>query len=209
MLSSGRASTSARGRRRRTPWPLSLRVRSPYTRPLHPLTIAGPDPLPAIPALPPAAPSFAERLNPDLRRSPQTPVHPEPNASFPELVPRPLQVLPFQGPPTPPRSRGEDPAIQPPLPLVLRPPLRKKKSFSRVSTWLFPAHQRGVSVDSVTNLPRPVRGEGFYQCVSPPVTARRSGETVSSVASWGSGEGTVPTTLSAGSPMGRECGIAV
>lgn len=29
--------------------------------------------------------------------------------------------------------------LAPPLPLILRPPLRKKKSFSRVSNWLFPA----------------------------------------------------------------------
>lgn len=29
--------------------------------------------------------------------------------------------------------------LAPPLPLILRPPLRKKKSFSRVSDWLFPA----------------------------------------------------------------------
>ncbi|KAK0617818.1 hypothetical protein B0T17DRAFT_311499 [Bombardia bombarda] len=75
--------------------------------------------------------------------------------------------------------------LAPPLPLVLRPPLRKKKSFSRVSNWLFfnptanggnntnnsnsgnhpqNPHQRGISLDSVTNLPRNVKsGEGFYQ----------------------------------------------
>lgn len=161
--------------------------------------------LPAIPALPPSAPSFAERLNPDLRRAPQTPTAPSPahhsfpntlptpdtnanipantapNASFPELVPRPLQIIPFQGPPTPPRSRGaeDNTPLQPPLPLVLRPPLRKKKSFSSVSAWLFPGgHGRVASAGSVTNAPGPVR-EGFYQCVSPPVTAggRGSGET--------------------------------
>ncbi|SPN98611.1 uncharacterized protein DNG_01656 [Cephalotrichum gorgonifer] len=177
------------------------------------------DPLPAIPALPSSAPSFAERLNPDLRRQPQTPTvppaptqlpPPENNASFPELVPRPLQVLPFQGPPTPPRSRGaEDAPLQPPLPLVLRPPLRKKKSFSRVSTWLFPSgsahqrHQRGLSIDSITNVPRPIRdADGFYQCaVSPPVTAesrRMSGESVSSVSTWESEEETAPTTTFSG-----------
>lgn len=32
-----------------------------------------------------------------------------------------------------------DVPLAPPLPLILRPPLRKKKSFSRVSNWLFPA----------------------------------------------------------------------
>lgn len=61
--------------------------------------------------------------------------------------------------------------LAPPLPLVLRPPLRKKKSFSgrRVSRWLFPAGGEGEGVvgGSVTNAPRPVRGgEGFYQSVS-------------------------------------------
>jgi hypothetical protein len=58
----------------------------------------------------------------------------------------------------------------PPLPLVLqstRPPLRKKKSFSRVSSWLFPGeHTRNISLDSVTNTPKPVTSrEGFYQCI--------------------------------------------
>jgi len=58
----------------------------------------------------------------------------------------------------------------PPLPLVLqstRPPLRKKKSFSRVSSWLFPGeHARNISLDSVTNTPKPVTSrEGFYQCI--------------------------------------------
>lgn len=173
------------------------------------------DHLPAIPALPPSAPSFAERLNPDLRRLPQTPTAPSSshqalpttlptsadtnvnanpitnttaNASFPELVPRPLQIIPFQGPPTPPRSRGaDDTPIQPPLPLVLRPPLRKKKSFSSVSAWLFPGgngHQRAVSVGSVTNAPGPVK-EGFYQCVSPPVTAGGEGERGDGFEFWG------------------------
>lgn len=72
----------------------------------------------------------------------------------------------------------------PPLPLVLRPPLRKKKSFSRVSSWLnfqpvVPGssgisileqqHQRTGSAGgagSITNAPRPLSGdEGFYQIV--------------------------------------------
>lgn len=85
----------------------------------------------------------------------------------------------------PPPERRE---LSPPLPLVLRPPLRKKKSFSRVSTWLFPGseHNRDTSIDSVTNAPRPVKGtEGFYQCV--PAAGgieRRSFDTVNSVSTW-------------------------
>lgn len=77
--------------------------------------------------------------------------------------------------------------LAPPLPLILRPPLRKKKSFSRVSDWLFPAdkndrsttspgcglasftaRQRAMSVDSVTNAPRALKdSEGFYQTLPP------------------------------------------
>lgn len=87
--------------------------------------------------------------------------------------------------------------LAPPLPLILRPPLRKKKSFSRVSDWLFPAgeandereraaaaaptnygythgvqHRRDVSLDSVTNTPRALAsGEGYYQTLAPSFAA--------------------------------------
>lgn len=83
--------------------------------------------------------------------------------------------------------------LAPPLPLILRPPLRKKKSFSRVSDWLFPAgsveketapgvvaavysaappqqqqHRRDVSLDSITNTPRALTDrDGFYQTLPP------------------------------------------
>lgn len=71
--------------------------------------------------------------------------------------------------------------LAPPLPLILRPPLRKKKSFSRVSSWLFPAgvearepstppmqHRRDVSSDSITNAPRQLTDrDGFYQTLPP------------------------------------------
>lgn len=85
--------------------------------------------------------------------------------------------------------------LAPPLPLILRPPLRKKKSFSRVSNWLFPAgveqhddveeeegennyspttssagrrHRRDVSRDSVTNAPRALtEKDGYYQTLPP------------------------------------------
>lgn len=87
-----------------------------------------------------------------------------------------------------------DRPLAPPLPLVLRPPLRKKKSFSRVSNWLFPGnngsvsdnysnssptdtyhsnsyskrHEHSISKDSITNVPRPIKeNEGYYQCFSP------------------------------------------
>ncbi|KAL2754413.1 hypothetical protein ACRALDRAFT_1076138 [Sodiomyces alcalophilus JCM 7366] len=148
------------------------------------------EPMPSIPALPPAAPSFAERLSTD---------RPQTAPSVPSAVRIPCRAKTFAEASaafiTPPPSRGsEDQPLPPPLPLVLRPPLRKKKSFSRVSSWLFPSeggsdgqqHQRQISLDSVTNLPRPIKGrEGFYQCVAPGgQTGRQSFETLSTVPTW-------------------------
>lgn len=163
------------------------------------------EPLPTVPALPPAAPSFAERLNPGAERPHTAPT-------------RPPMHIPHRGMSfadasaafiTPPPSRGrESRPPPPPLPLVLRPPLRKKKSFSRVSNWLFPGaaaeprHQRNISRDSITNFPRPVRGcEGFYQCIQAPRDRRTSFDSVSTVSTWESEDGgqTVPTTWSPGS----------
>jgi len=95
----------------------------------------------------------------------------------------------------------------PPLPLVLqtRPPLRKKKSFSRVSSWLFPSeHARNISMDSVTNMPKPVTSrEGFYQCIDTKAT-RMSIRSVSTVSTLESeiDEPTAPTTLTPGSSPG-------
>jgi len=79
----------------------------------------------------------------------------------------------------------------PPLPLILQaapPPLRKKKSFSRVSNWLFPAtsteHSRNISLDSVTNSPKPVTSrDGFYQCVDFHPSPRHSTDSVASTVS--------------------------
>jgi hypothetical protein len=168
-------------------------------------------PMPSIPALPAAAPSFAERLSIDSAR-PQTapptqPIHiPRRQKSFAEAVAR------FNNSPVSNRTRDEtERPLAPPLPLVLRPPLRKKKSFSRVSSWLFPGgdgqHQRDISLDSLTNQPRPVTDkEGFYQIAS---QRRISLDSVTSGSSqWrteeedGDKSATVPTTWSPGSsPM--------
>lgn len=150
--------------------------------------------MPSIPALPPAAPSFAERLSTDR---PQT----APSAASAVHTPRRAKALQEASAAliTPPPSRGNEDQqpLPPPLPLVLRPPLRKKKSFSRVSSWLFfsnndgcpdnqQQHERQISLDSVTNLPRPVKGrEGFYQCVAPSSQAgRQSFDTLSTVQTW-------------------------
>ncbi|KFA73622.1 hypothetical protein S40288_02577 [Stachybotrys chartarum IBT 40288] len=154
------------------------------------------EPMPSIPALPPAAPSFAERLNSDADRP----------ATAPSRSSMPTQDGPE--PPAvanrPPPGRREGRAPPPPLPLVLRPPLRKKKSFSRVSTWLFPSgeHSREISLESITNLPRPVKGgEGFYQCVAVGgQVARPSFESLNTVSTWESGDRNSPSVPTAWSP---------
>ncbi|KAL0933197.1 uncharacterized protein CTRU02_212160 [Colletotrichum truncatum] len=171
-------------------------------------TVHDMEPMPTVPALPPAAPSFAQRLNPGVERPhtapPRPPVHiPHRGMAFADASAAFI---------TPPPSRGREARPPPPpLPLVLRPPLRKKKSFSRVSSWLFPSssngsvdqhHHRNISHDSVTNYPRPVKGnEGFYQCVHVPQGGRSSFDSVSTVSTWESEDGgqTVPTTWSPGS----------
>lgn len=176
------------------------------------------EPMPDVPALPASAPSFAERLSTDR---PQTAPAPAATAAHVQRQQRPIEI-PRRGKtfaeasaaftlPTPPpaaarriNGRAVDIPLAPPLPLVLRPPLRKKKSFSRVSNWLFPGHEavgnssqqhaRETSLDSVTNAPRPVTNkEGFYQCVE----ARTSFDSVSTVSSWTTTEerGTVPTAF--------------
>jgi len=175
--------------------------------------------MPSIPALPAAAPSFAERLSSDGRphtapsQAVKSSTHNNSNANDLASQDRALELAaaafnshpPFAtaqiGPsPAAPRSfrsddRYTERPLAPPLPLVLRPPLRKKKSFSRVSNWLFPAsgerqhddstdlpHRRDMSVDSITNAPRPIRGdEGFYQSIAPP---RGSVDSVSSLSTW-------------------------
>ncbi|KAK0627510.1 hypothetical protein B0T14DRAFT_535305 [Immersiella caudata] len=160
------------------------------------------EPMPSVPALPDAGPSFAERLSSDGRphTAPAQGVNSTPDVN--EMPARDLAMAAFNSHPpfSRPQQDSDSPItrnfryddrylerpLAPPLPLVLRPPLRKKKSFSRVSNWLFPAggddnaapHRRDMSVNSVTNAPRPIRGnEGFYQSVAPP---RRSADSDSS-----------------------------
>ncbi|KAK1988911.1 hypothetical protein LZ30DRAFT_577216 [Colletotrichum cereale] len=164
--------------------------------------------LPTVPALPPAAPSFAERLNPGVERPHTAPPRPPGHVLHRGLV-FADDTAAFL---TPPPSRGrETRPLPPPLPLVLRPPLRKKKSFSRVSSWLFPGggvagqhHQRSISRDSITNFPRPVKDrEGFYQCVHAPQERRTSIGSVSTVSTSESDDGgqTVPTAWSPSSTL--------
>lgn len=206
------------------------------------LTSADLEPMPSIPALPAAAPSFAERVSVDDR--PRTaPSHmtvqektlsltaaAQSHSSQPTTTTTPYPAIPpyHRGRSSSPRDDGRDAHLErplaPPLPLVLRPPLRKKKSFSRVSNWLFnPEDDHNSSAGSsptmiFTTSPRPVKeSDGFYQCLAPPEgLPRTSMETSSSVYTWetnetkhgdgddGSSEEdetkTVPTTMAAWSP---------
>ncbi|KAI3336066.1 hypothetical protein F4824DRAFT_489331 [Ustulina deusta] len=140
------------------------------------------EPMPEIPAMPPNAPSFSERLSSDHVQSTST---------------KPSTRTRYQANSS---RKMEGRVPPPPLPLRLRPPLRKKKSFSRVSSWLFPAgaeHKKEISLDSLTNVPRPVGGGGgFYQVARPGPTRRSSFDSASTVSDWTVEEQTIPTSLS-------------
>lgn len=155
--------------------------------------------MPSIPALPPAAPSFAERLNADIERPQTAPlkISKTLNSDYRKASEAGIKTTLQQT-----QEVREQQPLPPPLPLVLRPPLRKKKSFSRVSTWLFPGQEQGKngSFESVTNRPRPVKNsEGFYQIVSADGTVgHRSCESIDSMSTWDTEdeERSPPTTWS-------------
>lgn len=84
------------------------------------------EPMPSIPALPPAAPSFAERLNLDAQRSLTATVGPR-SLTFST---RDNDFAAYT------HFHHDEQALAPPRLLTLRPPLRKKKSFTHVSNWL-------------------------------------------------------------------------
>ncbi|PQE21418.1 acid phosphatase protein [Rutstroemia sp. NJR-2017a BBW] len=83
--------------------------------------------------------------------------------------------------------------LPPPLPLVLQTPTLtpRRKSLSRVSSWLFPspetAHSRHMSIESITNTPKPVTSrEGFYQCIEVKELESPQSEVSSMATSWSS-----------------------
>ncbi|KAL2024543.1 hypothetical protein VTK56DRAFT_7586 [Thermocarpiscus australiensis] len=201
----------------------------PNSRPSTGYDMRGLEPMPSIPALPAAAPSFAERLSVDGR--PRTAPSRTSHVTVQEKT---LELAAAAHTPQTPDSgsaeKEDEPSLDrplaPPLPLILRPPLRKKKSFSRVSNWLFHPGDRpeaGGGGDSaaddsspttygyVTTSPRPVKAsDGFYQCVAPPEgLPRTSMETSSSVYTWETGEDeeeakTVATTTAWSSPRAKQ-----
>lgn len=136
-----------------------------FSSPGSKIELTIPEPMPT----PPSNPSFAERVAlPQSDSRPKTaPIQiPVRHKSFSEA-----SATFSTNNTTSPSHIETSPILPPPLPLVLRagvrPPLRKKKSFSRVSNWLFPSdHSRNTSFDSVTNAPKPVTSrDGFYQCI--------------------------------------------
>ncbi|KAH6659342.1 hypothetical protein BKA67DRAFT_11139 [Truncatella angustata] len=163
------------------------------------------EPMPEVPALPMAGPSFSERLSFDRPRP--TPI--KVAAYGPPLTSvRPAAARALNSYTVAPGSRRvEGRAPPPPLPLRLRPPLRKKKSFSRVSSWLgFPVdvshqHGRNVSLDSITNKPLPVLWDGGFYEVAAPVGTRTSSDSDETVSDWTSDDEkieqqTLPTSWS-------------
>ncbi|KAK4462270.1 hypothetical protein QBC42DRAFT_268282 [Cladorrhinum samala] len=174
------------------------------SRPSTAYSMRGSDltPMPSIPALPPAAPSFAERLSVDTIARPTTaPARVTSTLPAKENARELAQAAFHSHPPYSPSKYDDemedeasdlDRPLAPPLPLTLRPPLRKKKSFSRVSHWLDSNLSKvdeaspsptGTTATFITTSPRPIKEtDGFYQCVAPPEgLPRTSMETSSSV----------------------------
>lgn len=122
------------------------------------------EPMPDIPALPPNAPSFSERLSYDRPRT----APPKTSSPGPHFV-LPLAGTDFNIKQEPLRRRpvGEQ-VLSPPLPLQYRPPLRKKKSFSRVADWLGRQERTSrAGSEPITNSPLPVQpNKGHYEVVA-------------------------------------------
>ncbi|KAK8080021.1 hypothetical protein PG997_007839 [Apiospora hydei] len=121
------------------------------------------EPMPDIPALPPNAPSFSERLSYDRPRTAPS----KTSSSSPHFV-LPVAGTDFNIKPESPRRRPtEERELRPPLPLQYRPPLRKKKSFSRVADWLGRQERRSrAGSEPITNSPLPVQpNHGYYNVV--------------------------------------------
>lgn len=186
------------------------------SRPSSPRSLAActmPDlePMPSIPALPPAAPSFAERLNSEIGRPhtapiktpPQTPTKMSFHHPRRSRTPGAVSARPHTPPPRP--RRDDDRPPPPPIPSVLRPPLRKKKSFSHVSSWLFPDNEAEQSLSMNPNANRATTNKGLDPSTSLDEVTDESrqpkSDSVDTVTTWESEdeEPTVPTTCSMGS----------
>ncbi|KAK8148306.1 hypothetical protein G3M48_010463 [Beauveria asiatica] len=121
------------------------------------------EPMPSIPALPPSAPSFAERLHAEdgLSTGPADLSTTRSNTNH--GLGTKCTGSQRQACPPPLACDAATKSMPTPLPLVLRPPLRKKKPFSgRFSGFVFSEPPRESSLDCVTKI-KDI--DGFYRCV--------------------------------------------
>lgn len=177
-----------------------------------PLPLPSPSPLgPAAHALSDGRPSTAP--NPTVRIPVRAKSFTDASAVFRTSHPVPSSIHPKSS-----THHDRSPPPPPPLPLIFhpttpRPPLRKKKSFSLVSKWLFPGPDPSTmpdsfSSESITNTPAPVAARaGFYQCVDVGQQPRRASSSFDSLSDV-SGDGpaymgTEPTTWTPDSSPGR------
>ncbi|KAK8105828.1 uncharacterized protein PG998_003700 [Apiospora kogelbergensis] len=140
------------------------------------------EPMPDIPAMPPNAPSFSERLSYDRPRTAPS----RTSSSSPHFV-LPVAGTDFNFKQESPRRRPvEEKQIRPPLPLQYRPPLRKKKSFSRVGNWIGRQERPNrVGNAPITNAPLPVQpNNGYYEVVAANDWSR--GSSYATFSDWGS-----------------------
>ncbi|KAM3439203.1 hypothetical protein NHJ13734_003810 [Beauveria thailandica] len=121
------------------------------------------EPMPSIPALPPSAPSFAERLHAEDGLSTGPADLLTTRSTTNDGLGTKCTGSQRQACPPPLACDTATKAMPTPLPLVLRPPLRKKKPFSgRFSGFVFSESPRESSLDCVTKI-KDI--DGFYRCV--------------------------------------------
>lgn len=128
--------------------------------------------------LPPAAPSFAACKAVDVKR-PQT-------LTLKVSGPADLQRFGHEDRKSSKARQCDAGSLSPRLTLVVRPPVRKRDSFSAVSTRMFSgqALAKKANVDPTTSKPKSVKGgDGFYQMVSGPSCWRRN-ESFDSISTW-------------------------
>lgn len=158
---------------------------------------------PPVPALPPAASSFSRRLKTELQIQTS-----EPNCSASTTdsgrspVEKSGSVANASAASRPGSGKLSSSSAQK-MTIASPPPLRKKKSFSRVSSWLFPGPEEnsGESMDEGGKLSRSMkRKQELYHCTaaSSGSPGRQSCDSSASVSTWTTddGEDTAPTAWS-------------
>lgn len=184
----------------------------------HSMANANMEPMPQVPALPPNAPSFSERISLDHprhtpMRKPVAALAPPPRSLSRDQTVHGLSLS--RGVMPPPKSLARGRAGLAPSSLSRRagdppPPLRKKKSFSRVSTWLgFPAEisDNAVFGSVRARSPPALREAGLYEVR--PAHRKASFRSDDTVSDWTSDDTeldvqTLPTTNWSPSSSGAE-----